>query len=247
MMSLPIRKQSVQPKSDEASKRKRLSKKQEARLLEIRSVIETLDATYVEHPLGDLTEGQPYRTLIGCLISLRTKDEVTIPASERLFALADTPEAMVTLSLEAIEQAIYPCGFYRNKAKTIIEVSQALLEHHAGHVPDSIDELLILKGVGRKTANLVVGLGHLKPAICVDIHVHRICNRLGWVNTKTPDDTEFALRDLLPVELWQPINRVMVLHGRECCKPIGARCDTCPVQPQCLQRDVKKRRPPPSL
>jgi endonuclease-3 len=175
---------------------------------------------------------------------LRTKDEVTIPASERLFLHADTPEAMVTLPLETIEQAIYPCGFYHTKANTLLEISQALLDRYQGQVPDTIEELLTLKGVGRKTANLVVGLGHLKPAICVDSHVHRIANRLGWVQTATPDETEFALRRLVPVEHWQPINRVMVLHGRQCCKPIGAWCDACPVASSCQQVAVKRRKPP---
>ena len=207
-------------------------------------ILDILNATYDHHPMGDVTTGDPYKVLIGCILSLRTKDEVTIPACERLFPVASTPRAMVQLTPEQIQQLIYPCGFYRNKSHTILSVSQHLLDHFDGKTPDTIEELLTLKGVGRKTANLVVGLGHGKPAICVDIHVHRICNRLGYVETKTPDQTEFALRDKLPVEYWTIINRILVLHGRELCKPIGARCDSCPVEADCPQLEVKKRKAP---
>jgi endonuclease III len=206
------------------------------------TLLEVLNATYLHHPLGDLTGGQPYRTLVGCIISLRTKDEVTIPASEKLFALADTPKAMLNLSVEVIAQAIYPAGFYKTKAQTILDISQTLVTQYNSEVPNTVEALLTFKGVGRKTANLVVGLGHELPAICVDSHVHRISNRLGFVETKTPDETEMVLRDRLPLSHWHYINRLMVLHGREVCKPIGARCDVCPIEADCLQIDVKKRK-----
>ncbi|HPC78515.1 MAG TPA: endonuclease III, partial [bacterium] len=140
----------------------------------------------------------PFRILISTILSLRTKDEVTSIASEKLFSLARTPEEMLRLEEEEIEKAIYPVGFYRNKAKTIKEICKVLIERYNGRVPDDIDELLKLKGVGRKTANLVITLGYNKPGICVDTHVHRISNRLGYVKTKTPEETEFALREKLP-------------------------------------------------
>ncbi len=186
----------------------------------------------------------PYEVLIGCIISLRTKDEVTIPACQRLFPIAPTPEAMVTLPLKTIQKLIYPAGFYKTKAETIKNISQTLLDDYNGQVPNTIDELITLKGVGRKTANLVVGLGFGLPAICVDTHVHRICNRLGYIRTKTPEDTEMRLRKKLPAELWSIINWVLVRHGQELCKPIGARCDACPVEQHCRKVDVKARKAP---
>ena len=156
-------------------------------------VLDTLDGSYDLHPMGELTRNNPYKVLVACVLSLRTKDEVMIPASQRLFAVADTPQKMVGLSPEAIEKLVFPVGFYKTKAQSIIDFSQKLLDDFDGQVPDTIDELLTLKGVGRKTANLVVGLGHGLPAICVDTHVHRICNRLGYIQTKTPEETEMAL------------------------------------------------------
>ncbi|MDX2085291.1 MAG: endonuclease III [Candidatus Melainabacteria bacterium] len=208
------------------------------------TVLDVLNATYDDHPMDLVTEQNPYKVLVGCILSLRTKDEATIPACERLFALADTPESMLTLSAETIQQAIFPVGFYRNKSETILSLSRTLLDQFNGQVPNSIEELLTLKGVGRKTANLVVGLGHRLPAICVDVHVHRICNRLGYIATTTPEETEMVLRQKLPLPYWSLINKLLVLHGREVCKPIGARCDVCPVASHCLQIDVKKRKPP---
>ncbi len=209
----------------------------------IGKILKILEETYQTHPMGDVTERDPYRVLIGCLLSLRTKDDVTIPACERLFKKAATPEAMLRLTPEEIQRIIYPVGFYRNKSETLREVSQDLIDRYGGEVPDTIEELLTLKGVGRKTANLVVGLGHKKPAICVDTHVHRISNRLGYIETKTPDETEAALRAKLPVSYWDIVNRVLVRHGQEICKPIGARCDICPVAEYCLKIDVRARKP----
>jgi endonuclease III len=207
-------------------------------------VLSVLDSVYTTHPMGEVCGGDAYKVLVGCIISLRTKDEVTIPACERLFPIASTPSAMLSLTPSQLEQLIYPCGFYKTKALNILEASQVLLDRFNGQVPTTIDELLTLKGVGRKTANLVVGLGHGLPAICVDIHVHRICNRLGVVNTQTPDETEMVLRQGLPQPYWQVINRIMVMHGRDCCKAIGAWCDVCPVRSACAQQGVKPRKPP---
>ncbi len=184
----------------------------------------------------------PFRILISCLISLRTKDEVTAEASARLFRLARTPRAMQDLSAAQIAQAIYPAGFYRTKARTIIEICRTLLEKHNGLVPDELDTLLTLKGVGRKTANLVLTIGYGKPGICVDTHVHRISNRLGIVATKTPEQTELALRQCLPSRYWIPYNHLLVTFGQNVCKPISPVCSTCPVQALCAHIGVGKHR-----
>ena len=184
----------------------------------------------------------PYLVLVSCLISLRTKDEVTAKATERLFALATTPEKMILLSPKRIEKAIYPAGFYRTKARTIIGVSSTLLERHGGKVPDTMEELLALKGVGRKTANLVLGLGFGKPAICVDTHVHRISNRLGYVKTKTPEKTEFALREKLPRRHWIEVNDLLVNFCQHICVPVSPRCSICPVSRLCERVGVTVHR-----
>jgi endonuclease III len=175
----------------------------------------------------------PFRVLIACLLSLRTKDETTGPAAARLFALADTPEAMRRLSPRAIERAIYPVGFYRTKARVLRDVSRDLIERFGGSVPDDIDALLTLKGVGRKTANLVVTVGFGKPGICVDTHVHRISNRLGFVRTRTPEQTEMALRAKLPGRYWIELNDLLVTHGQNVCRPLSPLCSRCPVRASC--------------
>jgi endonuclease-3 len=187
-------------------------------------------------------DGNPFKVLVSCILSLRTQDRTTGPASARLFALADTPERMALLSREVIESAIYPVGFYRNKAAQILEICRELLEKHDGQVPAEIDELLKFKGVGRKTANLVVTLGFGKPGICVDTHVHRICNRWGYVVTKSPEETESALRGKLPVEYWVVINDLLVTFGQNHCHPVSPRCSTCPIFHLCERVGVVKSR-----
>jgi endonuclease III len=184
----------------------------------------------------------PYQVLIACLLSLRTKDETTGPAARRLFALADTPQAMLTLTLAQIERAIYPVGFYKTKAQTVREVSRVLIEQYAGRVPDEIDELLTLKGVGRKTANLVVTQGFGKPGICVDTHVHRISNRWGYVQTKTPEETEMALRAKLPRQYWIEYNDLLVAFGQTLCHPTSPKCSECPVVRHCAKVGVMRSR-----
>ncbi|MBW2058706.1 MAG: endonuclease III [Deltaproteobacteria bacterium] len=184
----------------------------------------------------------PYQVLISCLLSLRTQDETTDRASKRLFALARRPEEMIRLSPEAIEKAIYPVGFYRNKARTILEISRTLIERYGGRVPDRIDEILRFKGVGRKTANLVITLGFGKPGICVDTHVHRITNRWGYVATKTPKETEFALREKLPKRYWIEINDMLVSFGQRICRPVSPRCSTCPLSGYCARVGVARSR-----
>jgi endonuclease III len=179
------------------------------------------------------TYESPFRVLISCILSLRTQDSTTAQASHRLFALADTPHKMVKLSVKTIEKAIFPVGFYRTKAKVIREICRVLLRDYAGKVPDNIDELLKLKGVGRKTANLVVTLGYKKPGICVDTHVHRISNRWGYVKTTSPEKTEFALRDKLPKQYWIEYNDLLVSFGQHLCRPISPICSRCPVRKYC--------------
>ncbi len=184
----------------------------------------------------------PYQVLISCILSLRTKDETTKKASQRLFEKAKTPQDMLKLSEEEIAKLIYPVGFYNTKAKTIKEISKKIVENYQGKVPDSIDELLKFKGVGRKTANLVVIEGYGKPGICVDTHVHRISNRLGWVKTKTPDETEKRLREILPPKYWQIINRLFVSFGKNICKPISPLCSQCPLEDICPKIGVNRHR-----
>lgn len=175
----------------------------------------------------------PFKVLISCILSLRTQDATTAKASARLFALADTPEKTIKLSTKKIARAIYPVGFYRTKARNIRDICRTLITKHAGKVPDEIDELLKLKGVGRKTANLVVTLGYRKPGICVDTHVHRISNRWGYVRTKNPKETEFALREKLPAQYWIEYNDLLVTFGQQLCRPISPRCSDCPLEEYC--------------
>lgn len=184
----------------------------------------------------------PYLVLISCVLSLRTKDAVTHEASLRLFALADTPQKMIQLSAVRLARIIYPVGFYRTKAKTIIGLSRRLLDDFSGKVPRTQEQLLSLKGVGRKTANLVLGLGFGIPAICVDTHVHRISNRLGWVRTKTPGQTEEALMRIVPKKYWIELNTVMVAFGQHLCVPLSPFCSRCSVKPWCAQQGVARRR-----
>jgi len=199
---------------------------------EIHTVIAALREEYKNWQTPAVTiiaqcNGSPFKVLISCIISLRTKDEVTAKASARIFARAQTPEAMAELSADEISQLIYPAGFYRNKAEQIALLSRRLVDEYGGTVPDDIDGLLEFKGVGRKTANLVMTLGFGKPGICVDIHVHRICNRLGYVSTRSPDDTERVLRSQLPTEYWIMINDLLVAFGQNHCHPVSPRCSNC--------------------
>jgi len=184
----------------------------------------------------------PFLVLISCLLSLRTRDETTLPASERLFARAETMQGMLDLSLDEIRKLIYPVGFYKTKALRIHEICADLIHRYGSQVPDDLDELLTLKGVGRKTANLVLTEGFGKPGICVDTHVHRISNRLGYIKTSTPDATEFALRKKLPASYWIEYNALLVTWGQNVCKPISPICSTCPVKNICQQVKVGIRR-----
>ena len=184
----------------------------------------------------------PFRILISCLLSLRTKDKTTSEASARLFALAHTPAALLKLSQRSIERAIYPVGFYRTKAKAIHAICRRLLEVYEGKVPQSIDELMTLAGVGRKTANLVVTVGYQKPGICVDIHVHRISNRWGYVKPRTPEETEQALRARLPKRYWITFNDLLVPYGQNLCQPVSPFCSRCKLIDMCDRVGVVRSR-----
>jgi len=184
----------------------------------------------------------PFKILISCILSLRTKDETTAGASGRLFILADTPRRMLMLSQDEIEKAIYPVGFYRVKTANIISICRDLVDNYWSKVPDEIDELLKLRGVGRKTANLVVTLGYKKPGICVDTHVHRISNRWGYVKTKNPEETEYALRKKLPTRYWLIYNDLLVTYGQNICKPVSPLCSQCKIAGFCDRVGVMKNR-----
>ena len=184
----------------------------------------------------------PFAILISTLLSLRTKDEVTAAATQRLLALASTPEGMLRLSSDEIRRAIYPVGFYRTKAETILRVCRELIDRFHARVPNTLDALLSLKGVGRKTANLVISLGFGGAGLCVDTHVHRISNRLGYVRTKSPEETEFALRAKLPPKYWSRVNTLLVAFGRNTCRPVSPLCSTCPIAAYCDRVGVKKSR-----
>ena len=192
--------------------------------------------------VGAVSGEDPFLVLMSTILSLRTKDATTEAASNRLFALATTPKGMLGLDVRTIEKTIYPVSFYRVKARRVKGICADLIERFSGRVPDTIDELLTLKGVGRKTANLVVTLGYRKPGICVDVHVHRISNRLGYVRTKTPEKTEEALRAKLPDRYWIVWNDLLVTYGQNLCTPTSPWCSRCKLAPYCARRGVLRSR-----
>ncbi len=205
-------------------------------VVNIEKIIEKLEAS--KQPQSDFVKlmdsfNDPYLVLIACILSLRTNDKTTYPATLRMLKLGKTPKDFACLDVDTLAKAIYPVGFYANKAKQIIELSKELVEKYSSQVPKSIDELCKFKGVGRKTANLVIAEGFNEPAICVDVHVHRISNRLGYTRTNTPEETEFALREKLPKKYWLTFNSLLVTHGQNVCKPIKPKCDICPVKNLC--------------
>ncbi|MFB3786257.1 MAG: endonuclease III [bacterium] len=184
----------------------------------------------------------PFHVLVSCVLSLRTKDDTTGAAFARLQKRARTPQALLRIPVEELAQIIYPVGFYNQKAKQLLDIAGALIDNHGGRVPDSIEDLLTLNGVGRKTANLVVTLGYGKPGICVDTHVHRITNRWGYVQTKTPEQTEFALRDKLPPDYWIEFNDLLVTFGQNLCAPVSPKCSRCALFAYCDRVGVERRR-----
>jgi len=205
-------------------------------------IIRILKRDYTTEFFREENERDPFRVLISCLISLRTKDEVTHPASQRLFRLADTPKKLMRLSLGKIEKAIYPAGFYRTKARRIREISKRLYDDYGSVVPDSIEGLIKFKGVGRKTANIVMVFGFRKAAIPVDTHVHKLSNRLGWVKTKTPEKTEMELRERLSRKYWLAINELFVRHGQQICLSVSPLCSRCKISRYCKRAGVRRSR-----
>lgn len=202
----------------------------------IEKIVQTLKKA--DQPKNDFVKlmdnfNNPFLVLISCILSLRTNDKTTYPATLLMLELGKTPKDFAGVNVKELEKVIYPVGFYKNKAKQIVELSKILVEKYNSKVPENIEELLKFKGVGRKTANLVLARGFNKPAICVDVHVHRIFNRLGYIQTKNPEETEFALRKKLPEKFWIEINTLFVTHGQNICKPIKPLCSICPVEKYC--------------
>jgi endonuclease III len=187
-------------------------------------------------------EKNPFLVLVGCILSLRTKDEVTEVAMDRLTHRARTPGEILALPVLELERIIYPVGFYRTKARTIQEISRIVLEKYKGKVPHTMDELLLFKGVGRKTANIVITEGFNKAGIAVDTHVHRISNRLGVVSTRNPNQTEDALRKALPRKYWKMYNMLLVTHGKRTCAPLSPFCSRCPIYAFCQRVGVTRSR-----
>jgi endonuclease-3 len=212
----------------------------------VRELVQRLDDFRRECRVTTLAEEEksrsPFRLLVACVISLRTKDEVTAESSQRLFSIAPNPDKLAELDVEIIAKAIYPAGFYNTKARQLKDIGRILRDEYGGKVPPDESPLLALPGVGRKTANLVLGLGFGIPAICVDTHVHRISNRLGLVITKTPEQTERALDEVLPRDLWVPINDLLVTFGQNRCHPTSPRCTECPLEDLCPRVGVTRHR-----
>jgi len=184
----------------------------------------------------------PYKILISCLLSLRTRDENTEKVVKKLFKEAKTPRQIASMPRKKLEKLIYSSGYYKNKAKTIKHVSKVLLEKYKGKVPDNKEKLLEIKGIGPKTANVVLSFAFNKLVIPVDVNVHRIANRLGWVKTKTAEKTESALEKILPKRYWRELNALFVLHGKTICQPISPKCSICPIRKCCPKIGVKKSR-----
>ncbi len=218
--------------------------KERNKILKILKILKSEYIKYGKPIVSKIVEndGTPYMVLISTMISLRTKDEVTLKASERLFEYGDTPKKVLKITTKKIEELIYPAGFYRNKARDILRTSKIIINKFNGKVPSSIDELLSLPGVGRKTANLVLALSFKKDAICVDTHVHRISNRLGLVITKNPTDTEYALMKILPKKWWRTYNDMLVVWGQNICTPLSPKCSQCELNNLCHKINVKKSR-----
>jgi endonuclease III len=218
---------------------------QKNRAITIIELMRTATKDMVEPAATSITRQygrNPFLVLVSCILSLRTKDTVSLPASQRLFAHAQTPQALLLLSPATIEKLIYPTGFYRQKTKQLLALSAILLKKYDGLVPNTHEKLIALPGVGPKTTSLVLSEGFGIPAICVDTHVHRISNRLGLVATKSPSQTEEALKKVLPQEYWSEFNKLLVMWGQNICVPISPKCSICPLRPLCPQIGVTKHR-----
>ena len=214
----------------------------ERRLGAIAEAVGTDFAASVNRIADATARPDPFRVLVSTLISLRTRDEVTFAASDRLLSRAPTAADLAALPEQTIAELIYPAGFYRTKAGNLRRIAATLDNNRGGAVPDTLEELTALPGVGRKTANLVLGLGFGIPAICVDVHVHRIPNRLGWIATRTPEQSESALMEVLPREYWIPINQLLVGFGQKMCTPQSPWCSRCPLAGECPRVGVTRSR-----
>ncbi|MDD5347595.1 MAG: endonuclease III [Candidatus Omnitrophica bacterium] len=213
------------------------------RIVRIISLLRKQTPAYVEPIVTRVArQSDPFLVLISCILSLRTKDATTAEAGKRLFRVARTPQQMLSIPLARLSRTIYPVGFYRTKAKNIHAICRRLIDDFNAKVPDSREELLSLHGVGRKTANLVLGLGFGIPAVCVDTHVHRISNRLGWVKTAVPEETEHALEKLLSRKYWIEINTLLVAFGQNICLPVSPWCSRCSIRAYCPRAGVGRSR-----
>lgn len=213
----------------------------------LQKIISILRKYYLDFNKPSVTKisqryNKPFFILVSCILSLRTKDQTTDLASERLFKFVKSPHDILKIPIKKLQKLIYPVGFYRVKARNLKSISKDLINRFKGNVPDNLDDLLTLKGVGRKTANLVLTLGFNKLGICVDTHVHRISNRLGLVKTKTPFETEMNLRKILPERFWIEYNDLLVAFGQNICKPISPFCNSCKISLYCPKIGVKKHR-----
>ena len=184
----------------------------------------------------------PYRVLVSTVISLRTKDSVTLESSGRLFQIAPDIPTLAATPSETIAETIKPAGFYKRKGEQLKKIAEILMSEYVGRVPSDLDSLLSLPGVGLKTASLVLNLGFGIDAICVDCHVHQIANRIGWVDTKTPEETEKELRRILPRRFWIPLNELLVRYGQIVCTPVSPRCSICPMDAECRKKGVSRTR-----
>lgn len=217
--------------------------------VDIDAIYRVLQREFSQHhmPIVDLIQIQtrdPFKVLVSTILSARTKDETTAGASARLYEHVHTPDDLERLPRATIDKLIYPVGFHHAKARYLKQLPVRLKELFGGRVPDTVEELVQLPGVGRKTANLVVAVGFGKPAICVDVHVHRICNRLGYLRTRTPLETEMVLRRILPERYWITINSYLVSFGQHTCRPVNPHCDACPIYPYCHRVRVRTRHTP---
>jgi endonuclease III len=208
----------------------------------IQIVIQILDSSYELHELARVTASDPFRTLIGGIMSARAKDTQTAPICKSLFSRATSARKLLEIPEKELIEIIRPIGFFNQKARAIRETAKLLLEKYDGRVPDTLNELIEFPGVGRKVANLVLSVAFGKDAICVDTHVHRITNRFGWISTKTPEETETALMEIIPKKLWRFTNHVFVRHGQECCHPTSPWCSRCPVYSYCKRDGVVRSR-----
>lgn len=211
-------------------------------LLLIKKSQEGLRKTTLNREAKDQKNFTSYQTLVSCILSLRAKDEITEKISSELFKIADTPEKMISLSNEKLEKIIFSSGYYKNKTKALKKLSEQIIHNYNGKVPESEEELLGLYGVGRKTANIVRCFSFDQNVIPIDTHCHRIPNRLGWIKTKNPEETEKELMKIIPKELWREVNGIFVLFGKTICLPISPLCSQCPVRDYCERRGVGKSR-----